>query len=117
VLGPGGIDGSGTYANYTLTTTVNFGRARIRGIEASYQQQFSFLPGPFKGLGAFANFTYLEAQGNFGGLTQTNRLPNLAPRSGNADPHRYRGSCTVAGELTDQKYTSTNVADIYFKSA
>jgi TonB-dependent receptor len=117
VLGPGGIDGSGTYANYTLTTTVNFGSARIRGIEASYQQQFSFLPGVFKGLGAFANFTYLEAYGNFGGLTQTNRLPNMAPRSGNAGlTYRFRGlDVRLLGNWTDLKYTSTNVADIYFK--
>lgn len=117
VLGPGGIDGSGTYANYTLTTTVNFGDARIRGIEASYQQQFSFLPGPFRGLGAFANFTYLEAYGNFGGLTQTNRLPNMAPRSGNAGiTYRYRGlDVRLLANWTDLKYTSTNVADIYFK--
>ena len=116
-LGPEGIDGSGTYANYTLTTPRNFGSARIRGIEASYQQQFSFLPGAFKGLGAFANFTYLEAYGDFGGLTQTNRLPNLAPRSGNAGiNYRYRGlDARLLGNWTAQKYTSTNVADIYFE--
>jgi TonB-dependent receptor len=116
-VGPEGIDGSGTYAGYTLTTTRNVGSARVRGIEASYQQQFSFLPGVFKGLGAFANFTYLESEGNFGGLTTTTKLANLAPRSGNAGiNYRYRGlDARLLGNWTAQKYTSTNVVDIYFE--
>lgn len=116
-LGSGGIDGSGTYAGYSLTTTTNVGSARVRGIEASYQQQFSFLPGVFKGLGAFANFTYLQAEGNFGGLTTTRRLANLAPRSGNGGiNYRFRGlDVRLLANWTDQKYTSTNVVDIYFE--
>ncbi|WP_414661815.1 TonB-dependent receptor [Horticoccus sp. 23ND18S-11] len=116
-VGPEGIDGSGTYAGYSLTTTRNVGSARVRGIELSYQQQFSFLPGAFKGLGAFANFTYLQAEGTFGGLTTTTKLANLAPRSGNAGiNYRFRGfDVRLLANWTDQKYTSTNVVDIYFE--
>jgi len=117
-VGPEGIDGSGTYAGYTLTQTRNVGSARVRGIEASYQQQFSFLPGVFKGLGAFANFTYLESQGNYGGLATTTKLANLAPRSGNAGiNYRYRGlDARLLGNWTSEKYTSTNSGvDIYFE--
>ena len=116
-VGSEGIDGSGTYAGYLLSTTRNVGSARVRGIEASYQQQFSFLPPAFKGLGAFANFTYLEAVGTFGGLATTRNLANLAPRSGNAGiTYRYRGvDARVLANWTAQKYTGTNVVDIYFE--
>ncbi|MCX6954130.1 MAG: TonB-dependent receptor [Verrucomicrobia bacterium] len=89
--------------------TENVGDARIRGIEASYQQQFSFLPGALKGLGAFANFTYLKAEGTFGATTTTTKLGNLAPRSGNAGINfRYRGlDLRFLANWTAQKYKST----------
>jgi TonB-dependent receptor len=115
-VGTEGIDGSGTYAGYQLSTTQNVGSARVRGIEASYQQQLSFLPGAFKGLGVFANFTYLDTQGNFGGLTTTRRLANLVPRSGNGGiNYRYRGlDVRLLLNWTGQKLrgTSTGV-DFY----
>jgi len=108
-VGAEGIDGSGTYAGFTLTTTQPAGSARVRGIEASYQQQLSFLPGAFKGLGVFANFTALETQGNFGGTTVTNRLANLVPRSGNAGiNYRYRGlDARLLFNWTGEKYRGT----------
>jgi TonB-dependent receptor len=111
-----GLDGNGQYAGYTLSTTQNIGSARIRGVELSYQQQFSFLPGVFKGLGAFANFTYLEAVGDFGGTVSTTRLGNLSPRSGNGGINfRYRGlDARFLANWTDQKYKSTVAGiDVY----
>lgn len=111
-----GLDGGGLYAGYTLTTTQNVGDARVRGIEANYQQQFSFLPGLFRGLGAFANYTYLEAEGNFGTLVTTNKLGNLAPRSGNAGLNfRHRGlDLRFLANWTAQKYKSTvSGIDVY----
>ena len=111
-----GIDGNGLYAGYTLTTTRNIGDARVRGIEASYQQQFSFLPGIWRGLGAFANFTYLESEGNFGGLTTTTQLANLAPRSGNGGINfRHRGlDLRFLANWTAEKYKSTvSGIDVY----
>jgi iron complex outermembrane recepter protein len=109
-VGPEGVDGQGQYAGYTLTTTRNVGTARIRGIELSYQQQFSFLPGVLKGLGAMANFTYLQAEGNFGATTSTTKLSQLAPRSGNAGiNYRYRGfDARVLANWTDVKFKGTN---------
>lgn len=83
-LGAGGIDGTGTYANYTMTQARNIGKARIQGVELRYDQQFSFLPGFLRGFGLNSNFTYLETQGDFGGLTTTTRLAGFRPRSGNA---------------------------------
>ena len=83
VVPSGGIDGNGSYEGYTRTTSRNIGSARIRGIELNVQQQFRNLPGLWKGFGAFANFTYLEALGNFGSATISRRLPNMSPRTGN----------------------------------
>lgn len=84
VIGPEGIDGSGRYAGYTRTTSRNIGSARIDGVELSFQQQFRKLPGFLKGLGAFANFTYLRTEGDFGTLTVSRRLPNMVPKTLNA---------------------------------
>lgn len=74
----------GEYAGWTLTQNRNIGSARIRGIELNHQQQYTFLPGALRGLGSFANFTYLETKGDFGSAATTTRLPNLTPRSANA---------------------------------
>lgn len=115
-VGPEGVDGNGLYANYTISTTRNVGSARVRGIEASYRQQFSFLPGALKGLGATANFTYLQAEGNFGTTVSSNKLGNLAPRSGNAGlNYRFRGlDARVLANWTGVKYKSTNGGiDVY----
>ncbi|MBI5692576.1 MAG: TonB-dependent receptor [Verrucomicrobia bacterium] len=111
-----GLDGGGLYAGYTLTQVRNIGSARIRGLELNYQQQYSFLPGAWRGLGSFANFTYLKAEGNFGTTAITTKLGNLAPRSGNAGiSFRYRGlDVRLLGNWTDEKYKSiVGVIDVY----
>lgn len=76
----------GEYGGYTLNTQVNGGKAKITGIEASFQQQFSFLPGIWKGLGCFINYTYLTTEGDYGtlGPRTTHLVPNFVPKSGNA---------------------------------
>ncbi len=83
---PAGADNGfgGDYAGWTLTQNRNIGSARIRGIELNHQQQYTFLPGALRGLGSFANFTYLDTKGDFGSALTTTRLPNLTPRSANA---------------------------------
>jgi len=104
-----GLDGTGLYAGYTHSTTRNIGNARVRGVEASYQQQFSFLPGVWKGLGAFANFTYLQAEGDFGTTVTITKLANLAPRVANGGINfRHRGlDVRLLGNWTAEKYKST----------
>lgn len=87
VVGPEGYAGGGQYIGYQQRIALNVGGARIQGFEVSAQQQFSFLPGPLRGLGAFANFTYTQAEGtfgtlvNFGGLSISPRVPFLTPRT------------------------------------
>ncbi len=56
---------NGDYAGYVLTTKVNGGSAKIKGFEFNFSQQFTFLPGWLAGFGAFANYTRLDAEGNY----------------------------------------------------
>ena len=76
---------NGLYENFQLTTSKNGGNARIQGIEFAYQQQFTFLPGWFRGLGMFANYTRLQTEGDYGSTTPrtTSSVPGFVPRSAN----------------------------------
>ena len=63
----GGADNGfdGQYAGFTLNSTTNGGGAKIEGFELSYNQQLKFLPGPWSGLRAFANYTKLKTAGTY----------------------------------------------------
>jgi iron complex outermembrane receptor protein len=78
---------------YTLSTRFNAGTGLVRGLELNYSQSLSFLPGAFRGLGVFANFTYNKTEGTFSNLdpsgnapatTATRRLQGFIPRTANA---------------------------------
>jgi TonB-dependent receptor len=73
---------NGDYAGYTLTMPVNGGKARVNGVEVAYQQQFSFLPGFWRGFGFYGNFTWLKSSGDFGNYGRAGSLPDFSPRSG-----------------------------------
>ncbi|MBI5691247.1 MAG: TonB-dependent receptor [Verrucomicrobia bacterium] len=75
------------YEGYLLTTDRNGGSATIRGLEFSYNQQFSNLRGFWRGFGVFANLTWLRTQGDYGtpGANNSGRtIPLFTPRTGNA---------------------------------
>jgi TonB-dependent receptor len=44
----------------TLRTYANAGKQTLKGYELAYQQDFTFLPEPFKGLGALASYTHID---------------------------------------------------------
>jgi TonB-dependent receptor len=44
----------------TIATRINAGDANIKGMELSYSQELTFLPGVLKGLGVTANATYVK---------------------------------------------------------
>jgi len=46
----------------TYTRVVNGPKNSISGFELDYSQQLSFLPGAFRGLGVFANYTYTKPE-------------------------------------------------------
>ena len=52
---------TGTTAIYQVTSYNNVTKAKVKGAEIAYQQFFDFLPGVLKGLGAQANFTYVDS--------------------------------------------------------
>ncbi|MDO8542963.1 MAG: TonB-dependent receptor [Opitutaceae bacterium] len=76
----------GSYGGYSLRTDRNAGRARIQGIELSYQQQLTFLPGVLRRSSFFANYTRLTTEGDYGstGPRTTNLVPNFVPTTANA---------------------------------
>jgi TonB-dependent receptor len=83
-IGAGADNGfDGQYEGYTLSTSRNIGRAKIRGFEIRYEQQFTFLPGFWRGFGTFGNFSYTKATGDFGGTFTKNTLENQRPKAAN----------------------------------
>jgi len=73
----------GLYEGFNISTTRNGGSARYSGFELAYQQQFTFLPGFWRGFGAYANYTYLKTEGNYGSATTTTQVAGFVPRTGN----------------------------------
>ena len=76
------------YVGYDLTTDINGGTAWVRGLEFAYHQQLSDrkLPRFFRPFGLFANFTWLQTQGNYTnptGVSSAGAVPGFTPRSGN----------------------------------
>jgi len=75
---PGNIYG---VAYDELTTYINGDKGKIKGLELSYNQSFSFLPSPFDGLLLNANYTYTDAQGtvfNKGDIADPRPIPLMS---------------------------------------
>jgi TonB-dependent receptor len=86
----------GDYVGYDLQTTFNGGTATVEGYELAYQQRFEFLPAPWKGLSAFANYTWLRTEGDYGETDSaprsTSDVLNFIPVSANAGlTYTWRG--------------------------
>ena len=83
----------GNYEGFQILQTGNLGSAFVQGWEVSYQQQFTFLPGAFRGLGVAANYTYLKTWGRFAGNTYigNNQVAGFVPETGNLSlTYKYR---------------------------
>jgi TonB-dependent receptor len=84
LVGPGQDNGfGGLYEGFTIVTTRNGGSARYRGFELNYQQQFTFLPGFWRGFGFGANYTQLSTKGDYGGTTVTTQVAGFVPKTAN----------------------------------
>ena len=104
----------GLYAGYTLTTQLNGGSAQIDGLEFSYQQQLTFLPGWARGFGISANYTTLKTEGNYGGTTvlTNNSLPGFVNKSGNLGlSYRGRGFDLRLQAIYRGRYLTSNNAN------
>lgn len=84
IVGSGPDNGfEGQYEGYTVSMARNGGNARYRGLELAYQQQFTFLPGFWRGFGFSANFTKLTTRGDYGGTTATTQVAGFIPKTSN----------------------------------
>ena len=85
-IGAGSNNGfGGEFEGFELISSANGGSASVEGLELSYMQQLSFLPGWLAGFGAYANYTRLITRGNYGGTTQvsSSELAGFMPKTGN----------------------------------
>jgi TonB-dependent receptor len=117
--GPGnGFDG--LYEGYRLSTQLNGGSARYRGFEVGYHQQFTFLPGFWRGFGVNANYTWLETRGDYGGTVATTQVAGFRPRAANAaisyQRGRYRGSLQGTWVGSYLQAVSTTAALIQYEA-
>ena len=125
---PAGADNgfSGDYAGYALTTQYNGGSAKVRGLELNYSQQFTFLPGAFAGLGAYANYTRMETEGNYGAGNAIALAPNpkgkvagFNPETANFGVSYIRNKVTVRFQFNHRaRYLSTynvNVSQLVYQ--
>lgn len=126
-VGAGADNGfNGDYAGYALSTQFNGGFGKVKGVEVSYSQQFTFLPGFWSGFGAFANLTRLQAEGNYGAgnaisLTPAARVAGFNPFVANMGVSyiKDRVSLRVSMNYRDKYLTglSANEARSRYESA
>lgn len=104
----------GEYAGFKTLTTTNAGSAYIQGWELSYQQQFRFLPGLWKGLSLNGNYTKIDTHGNYGGSNYlgNNQVVGFVPATVNVGlSWNYRRFGTrLLYSYTDENIRSVNLA-------
>lgn len=86
--------GTGTFAGFNVLTPSNGGSAYIAGLELSFQQHFTSLPGLLGGIGVAGNYSYATSQAknvNPGNRTDSPALLRQAPNTWNISPTYDRG--------------------------
>ncbi|MFD2160870.1 TonB-dependent receptor [Paradesertivirga mongoliensis] len=63
------------YEELTFSQDLNAGNANLLGLEVSYDQPLTFLPGVFNGLGIGANFALIESKVNLSNFNRTDDIP------------------------------------------
>jgi TonB-dependent receptor len=84
------INFNGAPKGFILNTNINGPSAYIQGVEAQWEQRFSFLPGGLNGIGVSVNYSYTTSQATFpanfnGGRTDKPALQRQAPNTYNVD--------------------------------
>lgn len=79
------------YVGWTGSTNANIGKGTVKGLEFSFAQRFTNLPGLLSGFGVAANGTWMQSTGDYGSTAIANAtppfnktLPGFRPRTGNA---------------------------------
>jgi TonB-dependent receptor len=103
---------AGDYSGFKILRNINAGTAIAQGYEFAYQQQFRFLPGFLRGTRLNANYTVINAHGDFGGTTYLSgtQINSFIPRTGNVglswDYQKY-------GFSISYNYTSKSIRNAY----
>jgi iron complex outermembrane receptor protein len=81
-------------AIFTITQPINGDKATVKGFELSLQMPFTFLPAPFDGFGALANYTYTKSKSEitFQGQTIQTLLPGQSKTSYNLIGYYEKGA-------------------------
>src|SRR5262249_23294689 len=91
---------SGPFAGFTETQPINGEKANISGLEASWQQHLTFLPGALKGLGVLANYTYTRSKAKVPGRDDDPDLLRTTPREFNFGLTYDRGPFSARAAVT-----------------
>ncbi len=113
VVGTGADNGfDGLYEGYKIFQSLNAGTAIAQGWEFAYQQQFRFLPGLLRTLRFNANFTVINAHGDFGGTSylKNAQVNGFIPRTGNAS---FSWDYKKFGVSMSYNYTSESIRNAY----
>jgi TonB-dependent receptor len=87
---------SGAYQGDLVSEWFNATNAHLYGFEASYQQRLSMLPGPLKGLGILANYSWTGSEiKRIPGRPDSPTLQRQAPNTWNISPTYDRGRFSV----------------------
>ncbi len=87
---------SGDFAGYLQTQMANGTRSHIMGVEISYRQYLTFLPGTLRGLGIAANYSHTTSQA--GSLPLRSDRPTVQrqiPNAWNISPTYDRGRISI----------------------
>jgi TonB-dependent receptor len=113
-----------SFPGFRLRQQTNFDNAYITGVEFAWQQHFTFLPGPLRGMGVSANYSYTKSQikfpagndptnGNAPNRTDNPPLIRQAPNNWNFDATYDKGIVSARMGLS---HNDANIAFYQFQS-
>jgi TonB-dependent receptor len=99
--------------DFLASQPINAGSAWINGVEFSYLEHLSFLPGVLKGLGISANYSYTTSRASgLPGRSDHPRLLRDAPNTWNISPTYDAGRVSVRLGLS---YNQTNISSYAYQ--
>jgi TonB-dependent receptor len=106
---------TGEWAGVPVTQEVNGTNSHIAGFEVSYQQHFTFLPGPLKALGAMTNYSYTASRvKSLPGRPDSPALQWQVPHMWNISPTYDRNRVSIRVGMT---YNGASISSYAFKAA
>jgi TonB-dependent receptor len=91
---------SGPFAGFTQSQVTNGPQAHVSGIELTWQQHLSFLPGALSGFGVLANYTHTSSKAVVPGRADTPTLVRTTPNAYNLGLTFDRGPFSARAALT-----------------